>query len=376
MTGQTAILAHEPIAIPGPVWLMYGLLLLLFVVHVLPMSVTLGGGFWAILATRKGRTDSALRLLAERMGRWLPVWTAATVSSGVAALLFLQVLYGQQFYAASVAIAWPWLGVLGLVVAGYYGYYFRSLRASREPRAAFWVGVLAWLAFVAAAFVFTNQMTLMLRPEQTHLLYAADPTGASLNLGDPTLIPRALHMLLGAISLAALWAAYLGARTVAGGDRSNGERMLTWSIHGLLVVLGLQVLGGFWFLFSLPDRQWLAFMGGDSAGTVGFALSLLATPVGAWSLWRARRAAAPLRLLIIGAGSMLFVMVLMVVMRDALRRATLSDAVHFDTVPVAPQWGVIALFIALLVAGVIAIAWMLRAAARGRAGVGLDGRRT
>jgi hypothetical protein len=78
---------------------------------------------------------------------------------------------------------------------------------------------------------------------------------------------------------------------------------------------------------------------------------------------------------ILGAGQILFVVVLMVIMRDALRRWTLTDAVRFEAMPIAPQWGVIGLFFALLVAGVIAIAWMLRAAARGRAGGDLEGGR-
>jgi hypothetical protein len=320
-----------------------------------------------VLAGRRARPDAGLRLLSERMARWLPVWTAATVSAGVVTLLFLQVLYGHLFYAAAVVIAWPWLAVVGLVVAGYYGYYFRAMRAGDEPRIAFWVGALAWLAFAAVAFIFSNQMTLMLRPARMQLLYAADPTGANLNLGDPTLVARYLHMLLGAIGLSALWAAYLGARVISGGDRPNGQRMLTWSVHGFLAALALQVLDGFWFLFSLPNRQWLLFMGGDTTGTACFVLSLLAAALGAWIVWRSRRAAAPVRKLVIGAGHILFVVVLMVLMRDVLRRSSLVGAVSFDSMPVAPQWGAISLFLVLLVAGVVVAVWMVRTAFGSRA---------
>jgi hypothetical protein len=91
----------------------------------------------------------------------------------------------------------------------------------------------------------------------------------------------------------------------------------------------------------------------------------MVTAVGAWILWRARHAAAPGRKVVVGAAHIIVVVVLMVLMRDVVRRATLVDAVHFDSMPVAPQWGAIVLFLVLLVAGLIAIGWMVRAAIRG-----------
>src|SRR5271167_4095215 len=201
----------DPIPLPAPTWLLSFFLFFTFVLHLVPMSVVLGGGFWALVAAGRAR-EPAFRDLAARLGRWLPYWTAAAVTAGVATLLFLQVLYGPVFYAASVVIAWPWLSVVGLLLVGYYGYYFRAYRFAKSPLVASIVGALAWVAFAFIGFIFVNQMTLMLHPERQIAMYLASARGLHLNLADPTLLPRYLHMLVGATAVAALFVALLGMR--------------------------------------------------------------------------------------------------------------------------------------------------------------------
>lgn len=354
----------DPIALPAPVWLLYGLLIATFLLHVIPMSMTLGGGFWAVLLAYRGARDLALRVAAEHLGRWLPIWTAATITTGVAVLLFLQTLYGQFFYASAVVIAWPWLILVGLVMVAYYGYYFRSMRFAKHPRAAFWIGLMAWLLFVVVAFIQTNQMTLMLRPDRMHAIYVADPTGANLNWGEPTLWPRYLHMLLGTIGLSSLWVAWIGARMVAAGDAPRGRRVVSFAIHGFLVLLGLQVVDGFWWMASLPNKGWLLFMGGSPAATIYFNLSLLLMTVGAWILWRAVSADSPTRKLVVGTAHIGAVVLLMLLMRDLLRRQTLGESIRFSQMPVDPQWGAIGLFFGLLITGLAIVIWMVRAVRR------------
>jgi hypothetical protein len=355
----TSLPTLDPIPLPAPVWLLAALLLLTFALHVVPMTMTLGGGFWAIVAARRA-SDPAFGEVARRMAKGLPYWTAAAVSTGVAALLFLQVLYGPVFYASSVVIAWPWLSIVGLVLAAYYGYYFRAYRSQARPRAAFWVGAVAWLAFAAVAFLFVSEMTLMLHPERLNAAYIADRTGATLPLAEPTLWPRYLHMLVGGIALGALWVAWLGARTAG----EEGPRVLRFAAAGFAAALAVEAAVGLWFLGALPAQVIRAFMGGGALPTAYFAASLVATAIAMWAAWTAWRGEAPARRLGLGAAAAAVVLVLMVLMRDVVRRETLGAAARLDVMRVAPQWPVIALFAVLLVAGVGTLVWMIVAARR------------
>ena len=65
----------------------------------------------------------------------LPVFLPATITLGIAPLLFVQVLYGQFFYTSSIVMAWPWFLVLVFLTLAYYGFYYVSYRGGR-PGAA------------------------------------------------------------------------------------------------------------------------------------------------------------------------------------------------------------------------------------------------
>ena len=360
-----ALPSLNPIPLPAPVWLLSALLLLTFALHVVPMTMALGGGFWAIVAARRTE-DRAFRDLARRLAEGLPYWTAAAITAGVAALLFLQVLYGPVFYASSVVIARPWLSIVGLVLAGYYGYYFRAYRLEKNPRAAFWVGVVAWAAFAAVAFLYVSEMTLMLHPERLHRMYLADRTGATLGFPEPTLLPRYLHMLVGAVAIAALWVAWIG-RRIAG---EGGRRVLRFGAAGFGAMIALDAAIGLWFLAALPGGVVRVFTGGRALPTACLALSVVATVVSIWATWSARGGNAPGLRLAAGGGAAAAVLVLMVLMRDVVRRETLGEAARLDAMQVAPQWPVIGLFAVLLVAGLGTVVWMVLAARRRNAGDG------
>ncbi len=59
--------------------------------------------------------------------------------------------------------------------------------------------------------------------------------------------------------------------------------------------------------------------------------------------------------------------VAMVEVRDIVRRASLGQSVLPQVEWVAPQWGAIAVFGALLVGAIVTVVWMVRALVRARA---------
>jgi hypothetical protein len=191
MNGLRIVLADpDPVGLPAEVWLLKVLLIFTFVLHLFFMNAVLGGGavwLWANWrarrAARRGAHASAhgdYRLLASGIGRLLPVATAFAITTGVAPLLFTQLLYGQLFYTSSVLMAWPWFAIVLLLLAGYYANYGIGFSRPATGRALV-LGLASFVLFVAIGFLFTNNMTLMLRPEQHAPLYFASDAGMHLN---------------------------------------------------------------------------------------------------------------------------------------------------------------------------------------------------
>ncbi|MEK7704455.1 MAG: hypothetical protein AAB426_05805 [Myxococcota bacterium] len=364
MTPETAIIPHaDPVALPAPVWLLQALLLFTFILHVVPMSMVLGGGFWAIVASRRGRESAPLAGLAIHLGHWLPVWTAAAITTGVATLLFLQVLYGQLFYPAGVAMAWPWLSVIVILLVGYYAYYIRSLRRDKQPELARAAGIIGWLSFLVIGFLYVNVMTLMLRPDRITASLLVESRGLALNFGEAMLWPRYVHMVLGAVAVSSLWIAVRGAWQMGQKD-VGGATLVRFAARGFLGTTLAQVAVGIWFLFALPETAWRLLVGGDALGTTYLVLAVLLAFDAAWILWRAADSVVPMRQVIVAAVHLGVVVLLMVLIRDLVRRTMIAGVISWQTMTVAPQWDVIAIFFVLLFLGLATLGWMLLAVRR------------
>ena len=97
----------DALPLPAPAALLHLLLLLTFTLHLVAMNALVGGAVLALwLRGRAGAVPGAADV-AGRIGKALPVCVAATVTLGVAPLLFLQALHGRFFFAASVIMACP-----------------------------------------------------------------------------------------------------------------------------------------------------------------------------------------------------------------------------------------------------------------------------
>jgi hypothetical protein len=344
----------DPIPLPAPAWLLSALLALTFVLHVVPMNLLLGGSIIGAVARLRGRRDARAAALADEIARALPIVVAATVTPGVAALLFLQALYGRAFFGAAVLVAVPWLAVVPTLILAYCGAYV----AYMQPRLRAWLAPVVALLVLAVAFILSNTMSLALRPETFAARFAADAGGMHLNLGDPTLTPRFLHVLVGAVALA-------GAGVALGGHllRGRDDALRAWAIrHGILWCAGataLNLLPGFWWLAVLRHDSLMLLMGRDLTATLVFAGGILAGLAALGHLIPAAFAPNPRSLLVGGAGSLVACVACMAVVRDIVRRADLSAAGLRAQAWVEPQWGAIAVFAALLLAASALIAWMV-----------------
>jgi len=348
----------DPVAVPAPGWLLRVLLLVTFFLHILPMNWVLGGSILAVASRARGRRGSPHHAeLARKIGKSLPVAVAAAVTLGVAPLLFVQTLWGRLFFPASVTMAWLWFAVIPILILAYYGTY-RVAMAGEKAQGTGLVAALSALFFLTIAFFYVNNMSAMLRPDSVAARHMADPRGWALNVADPTFWPRFLHFVLGAVAVAGLGVAGLGVLR----RKAEPEFAAFAMRHGALWFVAAtmaNIVAGFAWILLLPREVMLRFMGGSALATallaVGAVLGLAALLV----MTLAISAKQPERSVRLGFLVLIATLVVMVLERDQVRAGFL-ERMAFEPSPwVAPQWGVIGIFLVLLVAALATIGWMI-----------------
>ncbi len=367
MQPNLPIPAADPMPVPGPIWLIKALLLTVFFLHLIFMNCTLAGGLTAVFNAIRGRSERhpLSRRLSAELGRVLPVFVAFTVTLGVAALLFVQVLYGNLLYTSSILIGVYWFSVILLVVLGYYGYYyFNAHSGEKATRSSIVVLSAAVLCFLTIGFIFTNNMSLMWSPEKWLAMYRARPSGAHLNLSDISVVPRYLHTIIGAFGVFTAALAHYGTVRFKKDPEYGG-----WLVRRASIVFAgttvLQFLIGMWFLMTLPKNVALIFFR-DGVGVSVFAVALLATLAATILLLIGGTAKEPSKLIHAGFGMVLITVALMVVMRDMVRTAYLQPYFQLSRLQVSPQVGIIVVFLLTFVGGLATLVWMLRKVAQGR----------
>jgi hypothetical protein len=206
------------------------------------------------------------------------------------------------------------------------------------------------------AFIYTNNMSLMLRPEVFVEKYQSGAGGWHLNLDDPTLIPRYVHNLLSAIAVASLAVSLFGLLKLKT-DESFGK----WAIRRGSIWFGAVTLvnmgAGLWYLFSLDREVIRAIM--NPIGATGLMLGILGGLVAIFLVMQAMNAAKP-KLPVLGAAGALFIsLISMLLLRDQLRQIRLSLS-GYEIMPwVDTDWGLIGLFVVLLLVAVGTVLWMV-----------------
>lgn len=344
-------LIPTPDAIPAAWGWFQVLLMLVFPLHLVLMNAMLGST--AIAAYAVLRKDETLRGLAWELGKVIPFLIAFAVNLGVAALLFLQVLYGHLFYTSSVLMGVFWLSVVPLLIIAYYSTYLFDFRfpTLARPVAAVLI-CLPLLIFLAIAFVYSNNLTLMLNPD-VWKAYFGNPGGTLLNLGDRVLPARYLHFIVGGTAVGGLFVAVLG-RVRKGMDQGVRETAERVGMRVFTVLTGVQIAVGFLFLAALPRPVLLLFMGGDMIATLLLAIGLVTALI----LLMAGMA----RRVWLCAGLALPLIYVMSFMRDFVRGGYLKPHFSPESLQVVPQYSPMVMFIVALAAGLAAVVWMLRKA--------------
>jgi len=356
----------DPLPLPAPVWLLQLLMILTFALHLIAMNFVVGGLIYSLVSEWRGRRgDERHRTLRRDIIAALPVVMAPTITLGVAPLLFVQVLYGQALFTTSVLIAYFWLAVIPLLIVAYYGLYLRAWKKETWPRLVSPVAALVSLVLLLTIlFIFVNNMSLVLRPSEWERIYRARQTGFALNLNDPQIIPRLLHILTATLAVSAAGIALLGWRR-ARSEPEVGEWMMRYGARGFILFTALQVIIGPLFLLSQPGDIVRLFLGGNVGHTLVLVISILFAVAAVALLYRATSRSPDTRQMWLGAACLLLTMLGMAWNRQHLREAYLAGSIEPSQMPVATQTGVVALFIILFIVGLLVLGWMLRALIRG-----------
>jgi len=347
---MTSLLIPQPDALQVSWGWFQVLLTVTFTAHILLMNAMFGGAVVVLLgAWRRGGPGAPVA--RDTAGR-VPTLVALTVNAGVAPLLFLQVLYGHLFYTSSILMARWWLAIIPVLIVGYYaayGVHYRYDTSLRPVWSLLSVGLLLYVSFM-----FANNNTLALTPGRWTAGFE-DPSGTWLNLGEPTLWPRWLHMMVGAVAVGGLFAALIqDGRVRQGITKALPARdwALRFFTHGSLI----QMLIGLWWLMALREDVMRRFMGGSLIGS-GLLIAGIAAGVWAVVLGFQKKVRS-------AAGWLVVTVAIMALMREVVRFAYLDGVFHPGQLAVVTQVSPLILFLATFAAGIGCVVYMLKLAAR------------
>lgn len=376
----------DPLGIPAPPWVFVTLMLVTFVLHLLLMNFALGGtliavGLDAAAVLGRRHTLSTTNVIIQTM----PIVVSFTITTGVAPLLFVQVLYGQYFYSSNVFMGLTWLALVGVLMLGFYLAYVavNHGRNALLGRAGAWfdkpgrrlvVVGLAAVCFLAIGWILTNNHVLSLRPEGWHKdgQWQRDVVYA----GHRMVVPRYLHFVVGAVAVAGMWITAIGwwRRRRSLDDAAATAQMIRFGLWTTLIASAVNVAVGVTFLFHigyddnvlgvvkamlLNPRNWMSLV---------FAVAVFAlVPAHLATVLLALRQPLSMRLYVLAAGVLVLLITGMSVGREHLRLIYLAresaGGFSLDQWAVRPQASPLLMFLIVFVLGLATVGVMLKWAA-------------
>jgi hypothetical protein len=322
------------------------LLTVTFFLHLVVMNILLGCSIITFSRHVTGKSTHVNKAIAKK----LPFTVAFAINFGVAPLLFLQVIYGHFMYASSVLIGIYWLSIFAILILSYYGTYIYSMKY--EQIIDFHTVLTGFIAgtLLVVAFIITSNMSLMTNvaawPE-----YFNNPEGTILPFSDPSIIPRYLHSVLGAIAVGGLSIALYYDFKKRKGDDTAQEGIaigMNWFAGATMLNFG----AGTWYWGTLPEHVRLLSGDGSSFFLI-FILLGIATAILSL-IYGMRHKVRPAVSFLLGS---LFCMVLV---REFARRLTLAPWFKTSDLEVIPQYSPLIIFLITFAGGLGLIWYMIR----------------
>jgi hypothetical protein len=349
----------DPNPLPAPYWVFKLLLIVTFFLHIVAMNFMLGGAVLALVSKWRAKNREHGNRVFFDVAKKVPSLLPATITLGIAPLLFVQVLYGQFFYTSSIIMAWPWFLVLVFLTIAYYGFYYASFHGGQHAGRAGKVMLCSVILVFLIGFIYSNNLMLSQTPSRWSAKYLAGPAGWNLNLSEPTLIPRFLHFMVAAVALGGLLLVFMALANWKR-DKEYARQLLQFGGKAFMYATMAQILVGIIFLVTLPREMRMLYMGDNPLATTLLLVGVIGG-IGAIFLMSDALRKENLRVAAFYVPGIIAVVILcMSVMRDILRDAYLAPYFHPGQFAVTTQWAVFPLFLVLFIAGVILWLVMLK----------------
>ncbi len=341
-------LIPTPDTIPAPPWVFIVLEQLLFLLHILVINAVLGGFLVLLFSRFRKKSSSEPDQAGLPVAKKLPVMVALGINFGIPPLLFLQVVFGHLFYTSSVLMATYWIIIIPVLILAYYAAYIHSIKFVTAPWFSKTALVVSVIFILYIGFMLVNNNSLMEQPERWSA-YFANRSGTLLNITDPAFFPRYFHFIVASVAVGGLLFALV--YRLGKGNKELKEQKIKQGLMIFAIATAVQVVVGFWYLLSVPADFLPQFMGRDLFSTiilmVGIAAGIAALIFG--FLGKLNAAIAHLVITVVA----------MIINRYNLRMMYLSDNFQLGDLTVSPQYGLLGLFVLILLIGVGAIIYML-----------------
>ncbi len=348
---------RDPMGVPFYPWLFQVLMVLTFALHIIFVNLAIGGSFMAVYEHyKKGENN---KRLSRFLARSSTVNLSAAVVLGVAPLLFVQVVYDPFWYVSNLLSAWWAVGFLCFITAAFLALYAFYLK--RNPESGMkGFGFFGWFTFgmlLLAGFSMHFLSVQLLEPEKWKLWYLS---GHVMNTSGTTIydfrISRYLHFIIPSFAITGVFMMLYGwfFSTRKDMDKDylhwvavSGAKMALWATI-------IQIIIGFWWLFSLPKNLnfttniflWI----GAILGVVFFLVLMAAQK-------------APEKYAVLSALLAFLAVLGMSVSREVLRMVYLGKFNYsIYTYKLNISWGSTALFLLTFVMGIIVMAYPLAVA--------------
>lgn len=191
--GEMLKMMRDPIGAPIAPPIVQGLLVVTFVLHIFFVTLALGAsgisiyGFWR----RSGHWPELARIAA----RITPNAVGLGIVTGIAPLLFVQVIYDPMWYAANSLTGFWSVAFIFVMMGGYGLAYLYYLKGSKEGR-LLWSAVLSFGLLFFAGWIMHVLATVSIYPENWQTWYApagvADTSGLKFHAYN---LPRLTFLL-------------------------------------------------------------------------------------------------------------------------------------------------------------------------------------
>ena len=332
------------------------------VIHVFFMSYVLAGSLYLAWANMFAGTNEIPRVqqpLACLLREWMPFVLSAAITVGVAPLLFVQIIYKQQFYTANLLLGWRWMIVIPVLTAAFYLLYVVKSKTVEKWSIAgrTMLGLSTAVCFLFIAFCWSANHLLSI--DRTIWAEAYSKSSFITSRGDLCL--RLATWIAGTfpvMSVLAGWQlVFLQKAKCATSSNCDTEaqRLAIASVSGLLVAC----ITGSVYITRLPGTVTDSLLGSPGVLWIGVLGVGVAMQVAGWLLqWR--KASLSSRLTGTVTAGMLAMLTGTVILRELIRATQAGLALNSDQMTDARQIGGFGVFMVFAVINTGLIVWCVR----------------